>query len=228
VSRLGLAVRRLPAGLRTLVSYVVAGVVGNWAFESMKTLDPTPLRDVVLVLIWPLAIIAGTVVAVAWLRQAHAVPSEPPKAERELQPAGPTVVLPRPARVVPPAPPKLSPPPQAELTDVTPDELWSLFKGRMDIEAEPEVALFVGKRMTVTGPLGDIGLIGSISDRRSAQVTFVSGAYEHLIFMMFQHDWLERLRPISQGTRITVRGTIDRVSAIDILLRGCEIVRLGP
>ena len=43
----------------------VSGVIGNWAFQALQGLDPSPLQDIVLILIWPIAIIAGTIVAVA-------------------------------------------------------------------------------------------------------------------------------------------------------------------
>jgi hypothetical protein len=52
---------------KLLFGWVVSGVIGNFAFGQLQGLDPSPLRDVVLILIWPLAIISGTILGGIWL-----------------------------------------------------------------------------------------------------------------------------------------------------------------
>jgi hypothetical protein len=66
----------LPPSVRVLLSWIGEGIVGGFAFLTVSSVDPSPLRDTVLVLIWPLAIVAGTVVAWRWLGLAGR--SEPP------------------------------------------------------------------------------------------------------------------------------------------------------
>jgi hypothetical protein len=69
--------------------------------------------------------------------------------------------------------------------------------------------------------------LGSLSEPYGAHVTFAFEAFEKPIYMLFEKAWLDRLRPIGKGTRITVRGTITGVSRLDLHLTNCEIIKLG-
>jgi hypothetical protein len=112
----------------------------------------------------------------------------------------------------------------ADLSDVTPQYLWALFEERRDIDARGDLEPFLGGRMTVSGPVGDVSMLGTFAVR----VTFPYGIFPHHIYMDFGMDWLDRLRPVAKGTQITVRGTLTDASPIDLHLKDCEIVRLGP
>lgn len=58
------------SAVKLLLNWIGAGVVGQLAVWGIQaTAPPGPLRDWVLVLVWPLVIVAGTLVAVVWLRQ---------------------------------------------------------------------------------------------------------------------------------------------------------------
>lgn len=54
--------------VRVVLSWIGAGIVGSLAFGTLLLfVSPSPLRDLALVTIWPLAIICGTVIAWRWL-----------------------------------------------------------------------------------------------------------------------------------------------------------------
>lgn len=62
--------RRLAAtGAKLVLTGMVQGVVGWIAVITIQGMAASPVRDAVLVLVWPLVIVAGTIVAVFWLRR---------------------------------------------------------------------------------------------------------------------------------------------------------------
>jgi hypothetical protein len=119
---------------------------------------------------------------------------------------------------------------QKQPTEVTPEELWDLYKGRMEIEAIQDIEPFIGQRMTVSGSLGDISVLslGASSEAYGALVTFANISLGRMILLSFEREWIDRLRQINQGTRITVRGSIKKVSRLRLDLESCEITKIGP
>ncbi len=76
--------------------------------------------------------------------------------------------------------------------------------------------------MTVTGPFDD-----AASTVTRVQVTFAMQALPAFksLFMYFNAaDWADRIGVLAVGNPITVRGVIERVSRIDIMLDDCELV----
>jgi hypothetical protein len=54
------------------------GVTGGLAYTAVQAVGPSPIRDLVLVLIWPIVIIAGTILAAIWLyRSPETAPGGP-------------------------------------------------------------------------------------------------------------------------------------------------------
>lgn len=72
----------VPPVLRILLSWIGEGVVGGFAFAFINSVPSSPLRDAVLVLVWPIAILAGTVLAHRWLGIPEATPT-PTSDERD-------------------------------------------------------------------------------------------------------------------------------------------------
>jgi hypothetical protein len=114
--------------------------------------------------------------------------------------------------------------------NVTPEYLVGLFDDRTDVQAKTLVDPYIGKWMTVSGPLGNVGTRNDYF----AQVTFQNkGMFEEgtrfeihgVVFMYFRDPRSdERLAMLRPGTEITVVGRLERVTGIDVHLDDCELI----
>jgi hypothetical protein len=57
---------------KLVVIWAGQGVVGWIAVQGLQAVDPSPLRDAILVLIWPIAMISGSLLAAIWLLRSPA------------------------------------------------------------------------------------------------------------------------------------------------------------
>jgi hypothetical protein len=200
-----------------LLLWAAQGVIGQVAVEAIKaTVTPSPLRDVVLLAIWPIVIVAGAAVAVAWIwRQptqtnpstAAPIRRRPPTASTALPATPVSIPSPQPVREREFVPP-----------DVTVDYLASQFDGRTGIQAAKLVSVYLGKWMRVTGPLGNVG-----AGPEPYQVTFAG--YNNRTYMYFRDPRaVERLSMLTLGTEIVVVGQITQIRASWVDLADCELI----
>ena len=108
--------------------------------------------------------------------------------------------------------------------DVTPEYLTGFFKDHMDVQAQKLAAPFIGKWMTVSGPLGNVGAWrGTYS-----QVTFNRpGVDVPAIYMIFRDEaQVDRLSVLKHGDRMTVCGRIDELDCVRVQLDPCELIEV--
>jgi len=104
---------------------------------------------------------------------------------------------------------------------VTPEHLWDFYKGHTDMQAQKLIAPYIGKLTTVGGPFADA--LSSKSD--NALVTFAHGTNRQLVLMWFRgRDAIDEIATVPIGRQILVRGRIDSVSAINLVLEECRLV----
>jgi hypothetical protein len=108
------------------------------------------------------------------------------------------------------------------VVDVTPDYLWGLFEGRTTLQGDALVQPYMGKWMSVEGPMGDMAKAGN-----SLQVTFAYGTHPtmNIVFMHVRaQKWIDRFSVVKLGDHMVALGRIERVSAMYIHLEDCELV----
>jgi hypothetical protein len=113
------------------------------------------------------------------------------------------------------------PPQEKTFTDRTPENLTGFFsEGLTDMQVQKLLHPFIGKWMTVAGPVDYVGAKG--------QVTFADrGVWSErkAVHMFFEGpEWLDRLSMLSPGTHITVIGRIHAVEKTGTTLYDCELV----
>jgi hypothetical protein len=92
----------------------------------------------------------------------------------------------------------------------------------LDVQAQKLAAPFVGKWMTVSGPLGNVGAW----HRTYSQVTFNRPDIDvPTIYMIFRDEaQVDRLSVLKHGDRMTVRGRIDELDRVRVQLDPCELI----
>lgn len=106
----------------------------------------------------------------------------------------------------------------------TPEDLWALFAGLTDLQAAKVIEPFIGKRMTVSGPLRNVGeWMGTFSQAS------LDRADPHTVYLHFwDKSWLDHLSVLKRGDAITARGVIARIERIGMLLTDCELLDGAP
>jgi hypothetical protein len=105
---------------------------------------------------------------------------------------------------------------------ITPEYLVGLFEGHTDIHASKMVAPFLGKWMTVDGPLNDVR--AHRDNTFSASFARDKGR-PYWTFMEFDAEWFDRLQMLRPNDRLTVTGQLDLIRGHDIQLVHCELVK---
>jgi hypothetical protein len=212
--------------LRNLVRFLVVasaeGVIGYVASQVVIAGVESPqLRDIFLVAIWPLLIVSGTVMFVAWVWSGRPLVSTvgAPRDGSEAQ-----SVLSHPASV--PATHPIAQPANREFVppSVTPLFLMSFFEGHTTAQGQQSVARYIGKWLTFSGTVSNVqvfdtaAVVTSYVDRSNPSVLEIT------ISMWFLMSNKERVRLLSRGDPIVVSGRIERLASLDIELRDCELV----
>jgi hypothetical protein len=106
--------------------------------------------------------------------------------------------------------------------DVTPSYLVGVYRDHTEPQANDLVKNFSGARMTVSGILSEVRIIGGDYYVQ----TYVSGpdGKDTLVNMNFDHKWDSRIKVLTKNTRIKVRGNIGKVTAYWVELINCEIL----
>jgi len=109
------------------------------------------------------------------------------------------------------------PPNERMVVDVTPEYLTSFFEKHTSIQATKLVEDYIGKWIKVAGPLGDV---------YPNQVTFErTSRFGPTVFMYFDMNiWKDRLAVLRRSRRIEVLGQLERVSAMEVHLKNCELI----
>jgi hypothetical protein len=111
--------------------------------------------------------------------------------------------------------------------DVTPEELVGFFKNVTAMQGDRLVQPYIGKWITLSGPLGDI--LSSSPDH--AQLTFADRGYGEekvQVYLYFNvKKWVDRVAVLTLGKQITVTGRIDRVVSVWVDLKDCELIEEG-
>jgi len=118
--------------------------------------------------------------------------------------------------------------------DVTPEVLMGFYEGRTDVQGDKQVADYLRRWITVSGPLGNVSAIQYTGERewtnsaRTFMVTFANrGIVIHDlrdVFMRFNEEWFDRLSLLPVGKQISVRGQIIEVTRIGLELWNCGLV----
>lgn len=104
---------------------------------------------------------------------------------------------------------------------VTPEYLTSLFKDHMGIQAEALVAPYMGKWMTLSGPLDNV--VAGFD--KGHQVSLSNYTFNPIwISMHFAQEWSGRLAVVPKGTVLTIIGKIWTVNSMQMSLNECELV----
>jgi hypothetical protein len=107
-----------------------------------------------------------------------------------------------------------------ELLDITPKDLENLFKEQTDVQAQKQIAPFIGKWMRVDGPLGDFS-----SDGRLLLANHHYPATIYNVWMKVNaRPWIDLLSEADKGTHLTVQGQICFVNRLAVQLIYCELL----
>lgn len=110
----------------------------------------------------------------------------------------------------------------AELVDpLIPDELIKVFAGRTTIQGMKLCRIYMGRWITVSGPIENIFMKGQFPFAKTV-VTFASGENKAGISMLFGRKWKEPISMLRLGDQIIVRGQVEEVDASRVMLKRCE------
>jgi hypothetical protein len=106
-------------------------------------------------------------------------------------------------------------------TPLIPDDLITVFHGRTTIQGMKLCQIYFNKWITVSGSIENIFMNG----RRpfaATVVTFAASENKAGVSMLFGRKWKEPLSVLRVGDEIKVRGQIEEIDAVRVLLRNCE------
>lgn len=181
------------------------------------TSAPSPDRDLIVLLMWPLVVIGSTVIVVVYLLQ-HPPPTP-------LQ--APNSVAPTHAPVPPthaPVPVRHTPAvvPDRQFVQLTPQYVGGLFKTHTSREAQHLLADFVGKWMEVSGTVRDVSeytnfVLVSLVDEHRDDFGIPS------IGLSFRGHWRDQVATFRRGDPVRAVGRINALDNLRIDLDPCEI-----
>jgi hypothetical protein len=108
--------------------------------------------------------------------------------------------------------------------DITPEYLAGFFKDHTGIQGEKLVRPYVGKWMTVRGPLGEV----EPYNRYFSQVTFAGWGGPTVYMYVKDRKEVERFEVLRKGVQIAVRGQIREVNSVNVHLEKCRLVAVMP
>lgn len=165
-----------------------------------------------------------------WARPATPVPSEPAPA----WPATPSPQQPSTSNVEQPPPPSARPasiPVREGFVDpyITPGYITEYFGGHTDLQNKRLADSIIGKKIEVTGELGN-----SSQYERNIGGIYASAHFKNdfseeypMIIMLFDEQHVEMLAAIQPNAMLTVEGTIWRIDRYSLSLIDCRILSVG-
>lgn len=215
-------------GVKVVVSWVGAGLVGQiavWAIQNSAA--PSPLRDTVLILIWPIGIIVGGAVAVAWLLRDR--PTLPPSSRASLVTEdGPssaaTSLVPRAGtELLQPNVPRLSAIGDKHVEAIRPADLRSFFTDELTHSQSSRLLQpYIAKWIAVSGVVGDVRTSTS-TGRSIVRVNDTDNHFE-AVNLIFRESWQERAAGLRRAQPIVAIGKLESASRFDVNLEDCELM----
>jgi hypothetical protein len=195
---------------------IIALVVGGFAVS--KASGPGFVLWLIASVFWAIAAVLIVTLGRDW-RQGHW------RADASLPPA-PAPHPPPAAETPAPAPPTLTPtaPASALGDDIhrTPEELWAMFDGLTDMQAQRLIAPFIGRPMVIAD------FVRSVTPWRSSWATVYAQRELRQIALHFTDTkWLPTLEALKMGDAIVVRGEIEIITAQSLWLDNCVIRAVG-
>ena len=114
-------------------------------------------------------------------------------------------------------------PPEEQAEDINPEDLLTLFDGRTEVQAQVYVRRWLGKRVRVKEPLGQVSSALSAADL-SVYVALMGPHGLHNCFFWIPRTRLNDFAHLQPGTEIAVEGTIKSVDAAALELKRVQIV----
>jgi len=102
---------------------------------------------------------------------------------------------------------------------ITPRFLMDYVSGKTRVQIQAAVSPYIGKWMTVTGPVDEV----STPAYNSQHVILYFGVLSQ-VSLVFGQKWFDNLGTIHRGTEIKVIGRLAEVSELIISLDDCELV----
>jgi|SRR5829696_5060596 len=113
-----------------------------------------------------------------------------------------------------------------ETVHVSPETLTGFYRERTSVQAAKLVEPYLDGWMKLSGPLDDVAHRG---DGQSV-VSFAAGTFNDSanVYLVFPDDEgvQKRLSQLTRGDEITVLGQVDEVTAYNVFLKNCELLRV--
>ena len=104
-------------------------------------------------------------------------------------------------------------------TDRTPEDLWALFEGLTDLQADELVKVFIGDAMRISGAISSV-----FSWTGSFFQVSLHPSESHTVYLLFRDQaWLANFKKLKEGDPIVVLGQIERITRLDLQLTNCEL-----
>lgn len=214
---------------RFLAVAAAEGIIGYGAIESIKaTVTPGVWRDAVLLAIWPLVIVAGTIAFVVWIWRGDGPGAAPllPQGKGDPVSAG-IASAPAATAVVPVVLPIAQPKERVFVPrSVTPLYLSTFFEGHTDAEGKRSVTEYMGKWISVRAPVSNVQVFDSFAiihfyldmpTDSKAQLNFHVTAD-------FAEKWKERVGLLRVDEEVLVVGRIQTISKWQLQLMDSELL----
>jgi hypothetical protein len=105
--------------------------------------------------------------------------------------------------------------------DVTPEFLIGLYEGQTSLGAKTRISKYLGKRIEVSGSLGEV--YGGLIDNAPA-VAGLTSPKGTFIIAVFNGEKIGEIAGKGKGQNISVRGEISEVERAKLTLDNCEII----
>jgi hypothetical protein len=108
----------------------------------------------------------------------------------------------------------------------TPEELWAMFEGLTNLQAQAVIKPFMGKPMTLSVVVDSVGVWNDKFPgvMEPYGVVHFSDFPKHIALFFKGQKWHDRLAMLSKGDRITVRGAIEEITDNGLVLENCELI----
>lgn len=200
---------------RTVTGNLLTVVAGGGvaALIGATTLPKSSPYSPVLFELGGLALIAGII---GFLAMFIFQPRPAPIVEPAIEPVGkPQVSIRLKTAKTEPSESQLLPP------NVTPSFLMKLCENKTDIQCEAATALYVGKKLKISGKL--YAASNLILGQTSVSISLVEGRSLPTAYLVFPHDG-ERIAVLPIGSGITAIGTLQMIGVDELRLVDCRLV----
>lgn len=104
----------------------------------------------------------------------------------------------------------------------TPQEIWDLFNGLTDLQAERVTEPLLGRLLTVMGKVESVSSVGYGMER--TMVTVYPRMFHSVALFFDDKIWLPRLSALKKGDHIAARGNISSIGRMNMHIDDCELL----